>query len=208
VPRQGNLTPIALLSVAVAPGLVSAAAFLGDNPEIERQQERGAERKAVHRDRQFSKFETYLKDRELSFKRSLSTIEQQGTEGALDRCRVLADQISRDLRDQRPGQFVNSPLLADFQISLEHAASLLEENTDIHRQSTERPAGLGADLEPPGPNSGPTAVGSPAAMPREKLFQHVWPRMMIGVMFMLEVVWIVLLVYLSIAFVRFAFLRS
>jgi hypothetical protein len=188
--------------------LVSAAAFLGDNPEIERQQERGTERKAVHRDQQFSKFETYLKDRELSFKRSLSTIEQQGTEGALDRCRVLADQISRDLRDQRPGQFVNSPLLADFQISLEHAASLLEENTDIHRQSTERPAGLGADLQPPGPNSGPTAVGSPAAMPRERLFLRVWPRMMIGVMFMLEVVWIVLLVYLSIAFVRFAFLRS
>jgi hypothetical protein len=175
--------------------LVSAAAFLGDNPEIERQQERGTERKAVHRDQQFSKFETYLKDRELSFKRSLSTIEQQGTEGALHRCRVLADQISRDLRDQRPGQFVNSPLLADFQISLEHAASLLEENTDIHRQSTER-------------RSGPTAVGSPAAMPRERLFQRVWPRMMIGVMFMLEVVWIVLLVYLSIAFVRFAFLRS
>jgi hypothetical protein len=189
--------------------LVSAAAFLGDNPEIERQQERGTERKAVHRDhQQFSKFETYLKDRELSFKRSLSTIEQQGTEGALHRCRVLADQISRDLRDQRPGQFVNSPLLADFQISLEHAASLLEENTDIHPQSTERPAGLGADLQPPGPNSGPTAVGSPAAMPRERLFQRVWPRMMIGVMFMLEVVWIVLLVYLSIAFVRFAFLRS
>ena len=162
----------------------------------------------MHRDQQFSKFETYLKDRELSFKRSLSTIEQQGTEGALDRCRVLADQINRDLRDRKPGHFVNSPLLADFQISLEHAASLLEENIDIYRQSTERPAGLGADLQPPSPNSGPTAVGgSPAAMPREKLFQRVWPRMMIGVMFVLEVVWIVLLVYLSIAFVRFAFLR-
>jgi hypothetical protein len=117
----------------------------------------------VHRDQQFSKFETYLKDRELSFKRSLSAIEQQGTEGALDRCRVLADQINRDLRDQKPGHFVNSPLLADFQLSLEHAASLLEENTDIHRQSAERPAGLGGDLQPPDPNSGLTAVGSPAA---------------------------------------------
>jgi hypothetical protein len=77
----------------------------------------------VHRDQQFSKFETYLKDRELSFKRSLSAIEQQGTEDALDRCRVLADQINRDLRDQKPGHFVNSPLLADFQLSLEQAAS-------------------------------------------------------------------------------------
>ena len=158
----------------------------------------------MHRDQQFSKFETYLKDRELSFKRSLSAIEQQGTEGALDRCRVLADQINRDLRDQKPGHFVNSPLLADFQLSLERAASLLEENTDIHRQSAERPAG---DLQPPDPNSGVTAVGSSTAMPREKLFQRVRPRMMIGVMFVLEVVWIVLLVDLSIAFVRFAFLR-
>ena len=162
----------------------------------------------MHRDQQFSKFETCLKDRELSFKRSLSAIEQQGTEGALDRCRVLADQINRDLRDQKPGHFVNSPLLADFQLSLEHAALLLEENTDIHRQSAERPAGLGGDLRPPDPNSGLTAVGSSAAMPREKLFQRVWPRMMIGVMFVLEVVWIVLLVDLSIAFVRFVFLRQ
>ena len=169
----------------------------------------------MHRDQQFSKFETYLKDRELSFKRSLSSIEQRGTEGALDRCRVLADQINRDLRDQKPGHFVNSPLLADFQLSLEHAASLLEENaaslleenTDIHRQSAERPAGFGGDLQPPDPNSGLTAVGSSAAMPREKLIQRAWPRMMIGVMFALEVVWIVLLVDLSIAFVRFAFLR-
>ena len=48
-------------------------------------------------------------------------------------------------------------------------------------------------------------MGSPAAMLR--LVQRVWPRMMIKVIFVLEVVWIVFLVYLSIAFVRFAFLR-
>ena len=147
-----------------------------------------------------------LKDRELSFKRSLSATEQRGTEGLLDRCRVLADQIDRDLRDQKPGHFVNIPSLTDFQISLEHAASLLEENTEVHPQSTE-PASLGADLQLPDPNVGPTAVSSPAAMPREKLFQSAWPRMIIGVMFVLEVFWIVFLVYLSIAFVRFAFLR-
>jgi hypothetical protein len=147
-----------------------------------------------------------LKDRELSFKRSLSAIEQRGTEGLLDRRRVLADQIDRDLRDQKPGHFVNIPSLADFQISLEHAASLLEENTEVHPQSTE-PASLEADLQLPDPNVGSTAVSSPAAMPREKLFQSAWPRMIIGVMFVLEVFWIVFLVYLSIAFVRFAFLR-
>jgi hypothetical protein len=86
-------------------------------------------------------------------------------------------------------------------------ASELEENTEVHPRSTERAASLGAELQPPDPNVGSTAVGSPAAMPGEKLFQRVWPPMMIGVMFVLEVVWIVYLVHLSTAFVRFAFLR-
>ena len=54
-------------------------------------------------------------------------------------------------------------------------------------------------------NVGATATGSPAAIPR--LVQRVWPRMTIGVIFVLEVVWVVFLVYLSIAFVSFAFLR-
>jgi hypothetical protein len=95
-------------------------------------------------------------------------------------------------------------------LSLEHTASLLEENTDIHRQPA-RVIG-----QPPDPNLGPTtsdpnvratATGSPAAIPRERLFQRVWPRMMIGVMFVLEVAWIVFLVYSSIALVRFLLKR-
>jgi len=119
------------------------------------------------------------------------------------------------------------------QASLEHTASLLEENTDIHRQPAERLADLGSELrpgarhatpagsrpldisQPPDPNLGPTtldpnitgtATGSPAAIPRERLFQRIWPRMMIGVIFVLEVAWIVFLVYSLIALVRFAFL--
>jgi len=88
-----------------------------------------------------------------------------------------------------------------------HEALELEENTELHPRSTERAASLGAELQPPDPNVGPTAVGSPAAMPREKLFQGVWLRMMIGVMFVLEVVWIAYLAHLSISFVTFAFLR-
>jgi hypothetical protein len=52
------------------------------------------------------------------------------------------------------------------------------------------------------PNVGATATSSPAAIPRERLFQRVWPRMMIGVMFVLEVAWIVFLVHSSIALVR------
>jgi hypothetical protein len=51
--------------------------------------------------------------------------------------------------------------------------------------------------QPPDPNLGPTtsdpnvglpATGSPAAIPRVHLFQRrVWPRIMVGVMFVLEV---------------------
>jgi hypothetical protein len=117
---------------------------------------------------------------------------------------------------------------ADFQVSLEHTASLLEENTDIHRQPAERLANLGSELgrrarhetpassrprgigQPPDPNTGPTtsdlnvglsATGRPATIPREHLFQRVWPRIMIGIMFVLEVAWILFLMY---AFVRLA----
>ena len=88
-------------------------------------------------------------------------------------------------------------------MSLEHTASLLEENTDIQRQSA-RPIG-----QPPDPNLGPTtsdpnvratATGTPAEIPREHLIRRVWPPMMIGVGFVLEVAWIVCLVY---ALVRF-----
>jgi hypothetical protein len=87
-------------------------------------------------------------------------------------------------------------------LSLEHTASL-EENTDIQRQSA-RPIG-----QPPDPNLGPTtsdsnvratATGTPAAIPCEHLIRRVWPPMMIGVGFVLEVAWIVFLVY---ALVRF-----
>jgi hypothetical protein len=115
---------------------------------------------------------------------------------------------------------------ADFQVLLEHTASLPEENTDIHRQPAGRLANLGSELrprarhetpassrprgigQPPDPNTGPTtsdlnggpsATGRPATIPREHLFQRVWPRIMIGIMFVLEVAWILFLMY---AFVR------
>ena len=45
------------------------------------------------------------------------------------------------------------------------------------------------------------AVGVKQERRREKLLQRVWPKMMIGAMFMLEVVWILFLTYLVIAFV-------
>jgi len=70
---------------------------------------------------------------------------------------------------------------------------------------------IGPKGQPPDRNLGlnvaATATGSPAAIPRERLFQRIWPPMMIGVMFVLEVAWIVFLVYSSIALVRFALVR-
>jgi len=43
-------------------------------------------------------------------------------------------------------------------------------------------------------------MDSPASFPRENLFQRVWPPIVIGVIFVLEVIWIVfLVVYLPIA---------
>jgi hypothetical protein len=55
------------------------------------------------------------------------------------------------------------------------------------------------------PDVGPTATGSPSAIPREHLSQRIGPRMMIGVILVLEVAWIVFLVYWLILLVRFAF---
>jgi hypothetical protein len=73
-----------------------------------------------------SKFQKYVKDRERKIKRSLSAIEKRGVEGAVDRCRMLADQINRDLRDKEFGRTVNNiSSLAEFQVSIERAAFLL-----------------------------------------------------------------------------------
>jgi hypothetical protein len=81
----------------------------------------------MHKCQQFSTFRSYLKDRERRIKKLVSAIEKRGVEGALDRCRLLVDQINRDLRGKKFGHFVNDvSSLADFQVSIERAASLLD----------------------------------------------------------------------------------
>jgi hypothetical protein len=76
---------------------------------------------------QFSTFQSYLKDRERRIRRLVAAIEKQGIEGALDRCHVLMDQINGDLRDKKFADFVNDvSSLADFQVAIERAASLLD----------------------------------------------------------------------------------
>ena len=56
---------------------------------------------------------------------SLDATERAGIEGALNRCRTLAAQIESELRNKRPEHFVDTLSLADFYISLEHAAAVL-----------------------------------------------------------------------------------
>jgi hypothetical protein len=76
---------------------------------------------------QFSEFERYAKDRAREIKRSLSAIERRGAEGAVDRCQALADRISRNLRIKKLGLFGNNLLLlAELQVSIERAASVLD----------------------------------------------------------------------------------
>ncbi len=58
-------------------------------------------RGAMQKLQQFSEFERYAKDRAREIKRSLSAIERRGAEGAVDRCRALADRISRNLRNKK-----------------------------------------------------------------------------------------------------------
>jgi hypothetical protein len=82
---------------------------------------------AMHKRQQFSKFQKYVKGRERKIKRLVSAIEKRGVEWALDKCCLLVDQINRHLRDKKFGHFVNDvSSLADFQVSIERAASLLD----------------------------------------------------------------------------------
>ncbi len=82
-------------------------------------------RGAMQKLQQFSEFERYAKDRAREIKRSLSAIERRGAEGAVDRCRALADRISRNLRNKK--LFGNNlSLLAELQVSIERAAFVLD----------------------------------------------------------------------------------
>ena len=66
-------------------------------------------------DEQLSEFENYLEHRK--------RIEE--VKAALNRCRALAQRIQYDLRNKKPEHFADVWALADFQVALEHAASML-----------------------------------------------------------------------------------
>jgi molecular chaperone DnaK (HSP70) len=73
-----------------------------------------------------SEFEAYIKDcQEMTF-RSRNEIERDGTQAALARCRALALQIQSELSRKKVDDFVDLMALADFQVSIERAAFVLE----------------------------------------------------------------------------------
>jgi hypothetical protein len=75
-----------------------------------------------------SEFELYLAEVQHRARRSLSEIEKLGTEAALDRCRDLASQVQSQLR-KLPRHTVDIQSLADFQVSLERACSVLAQKS-------------------------------------------------------------------------------
>jgi hypothetical protein len=85
----------------------------------------------VPKDARFFEFETYFMDRECKRETLSCPIEKAGMKAALKRCCMLADRIASELREKRPEHFVNIWWLAEFQASLECAASVLEQNFDV-----------------------------------------------------------------------------
>jgi len=71
-----------------------------------------------------SEFELYLQEVQRRAHKSLSEIEKGGTEAALDRCRELASQVRSRLHSMSE-HAVGIHSLADFQVSLERACTVL-----------------------------------------------------------------------------------
>jgi hypothetical protein len=70
--------------------------------------------------------------------RSLDARERAALEGALKRCRILADQIESRLRNESL-EFVDKGLLADFYASLQRAADVLGQESRKPVEDTPAP---------------------------------------------------------------------
>ncbi|SRR6266545_552432 len=69
---------------------------------------------------------------------SLDSRERAALEGALERCRILADQIESRLRNESR-EFVDKGLLADFYASLQRAADVLGQESRKPVEDTPAP---------------------------------------------------------------------
>jgi hypothetical protein len=78
---------------------------------------------------QISEFDVYLRESARWTKRSMSEIERTGTDAALNRCRELARQLKTELARKRIDHFIDVLSLADFQVSLERAAFVLDQKS-------------------------------------------------------------------------------
>jgi hypothetical protein len=78
----------------------------------------------------FRTFRSYAEHQRRMTKRALASIEQSGVAAALERCRALAERIDSELREKRP-EHLDIAALADFQVSLERAASVLNEQLRV-----------------------------------------------------------------------------
>jgi hypothetical protein len=89
----------------------------------------------VGKGNQFSELDAYLEDQQRGKKRSLSEIEKGGPIAALNRCRELVREIQSGLANKNSEQMTRLQSLADFQVSLERAAFLLENKSGQPSQS-------------------------------------------------------------------------
>jgi hypothetical protein len=103
--------------LSLAPANATENAFL----------EKTKEEQIMGKRSQISEFEAYLRDSAHRVKKSNAEIERTGTEAALNRCRELARQLQAELSDKRGDHFIDVMSLADFQVSLERAAFVLEQ---------------------------------------------------------------------------------
>ena len=71
---------------------------------------------------------TDIQDRERMTEEAHSAIRQTGTAAALEKCRVLADQINAELSEREPQHFVDTSTVAELQVFLERAAAVLKKN--------------------------------------------------------------------------------
>ena len=67
--------------------------------------------------------------------RRLDAIEKAAVKAALDRCRVLADQIDGELLKKGAEDFQDLTTLADFQASLEGAVEVLERTNAVYSET-------------------------------------------------------------------------
>jgi hypothetical protein len=79
--------------------------------------------------------------------------EQDGAAGALERCRVLAEQIRAEVREKQP-EGLHTKALAQFLIALERAASVVLDGGRLERRR------VALCLSPPPPDEPPAPPGS------------------------------------------------